>query len=221
MSSIDHKKNIDKQVTIDSLINLDQAIFVAFEQAQQALDNLEVPIGCSILDTCTGEILCKGRNRTNETRNASRHAEIEALEQLFSIYQNKKSLATKARDLSLIVTIEPCIMCIAALRLAGITSVYIGAMNERFGGCGSIISAHTSAYMSDLPEAQVTLLKNKQWRVKAVMLLRQFYMNQNKSAPMPRKKVNRVLKEFIIKSDEEVEKGEEHKDTKSKENKNF
>lgn len=38
------------------------------------------------------------------------------------------------------VTCEPCIMCAGALSLVGIRHVYYGCSNDRFGGCGSILS---------------------------------------------------------------------------------
>lgn len=40
------------------------------------------------------------------------------------------------------VTCEPCIMCAAALREVKIKRVVFGCRNDRFGGCGSILSVH-------------------------------------------------------------------------------
>ena len=45
---------------------------------------------------------------------------------------------------SLYVTCEPCIMCAGALALLGVQHVYYGCKNDRFGGCGSIMSLHES-----------------------------------------------------------------------------
>lgn len=42
----------------------------------------------------------------------------------------------------LYVTIEPCIMCAAALSLLGVGQVIYGAPNDKFGGCGSILKVH-------------------------------------------------------------------------------
>jgi tRNA(Arg) A34 adenosine deaminase TadA len=44
----------------------------------------------------------------------------------------------------LYVTVEPCIMCASALALIGIGQVYYGCCNDKFGGCGSILSIHQS-----------------------------------------------------------------------------
>lgn len=51
---------------------------LALEQAKDALVNLEVPVGCVIV--ADGEVIASGRNRTTETRNATRHAEMEAID---------------------------------------------------------------------------------------------------------------------------------------------
>ena len=43
-------------------------------------------------------------------------------------------------ELILFVTVEPCIMCTEALNIMGIKHVYFGQYNDRFGGCGSVLS---------------------------------------------------------------------------------
>ncbi|PJF18955.1 hypothetical protein PSACC_01228 [Paramicrosporidium saccamoebae] len=159
--------------------------------AKEALAVNEVPIGCVIVDP-TGKIVAKGRNRTNETRNATRHAEFEALDTLLSS-MDASEVQEKMSELSLYVTIEPCIMCAAALRRVGLLRVYFGSYNERFGGCGSIIPVHNS-YLVD-PPLEVALLV--EWRAECVGLLRMFYMRENERAPMPRKKSKRVLKPVL------------------------
>jgi tRNA-specific adenosine deaminase 2 len=160
----------------------------AFKLALEALDVGEVPIGCAFVDPADNQVVAVGRNRTNETGNATRHAEIEAIDQLVA-----KGI-TDLSGLSLFVTVEPCIMCAAALRMLRAKQVFFGCFNERFGGCGSIMSAH--------------IMQLKQWPIldakpadkdsarRAVLLLRRFYMRENERAPTPRKKSNRILKDY-------------------------
>ena len=38
-------------------------------------------------------------------------------------------------------------MCASALSQLGIRKVYFGAFNEKFGGCGSILSIHSDTYL--------------------------------------------------------------------------
>jgi tRNA-specific adenosine deaminase 2 len=51
------------------------------------------------------------------------------------------------------VTCEPCIMCASALAQVGIRRVVFGCRNDRFGGCGSILSLHSSS-SSEPPEGE-------------------------------------------------------------------
>ena len=51
----------------------------AFIQADEALAAGEVPVGCIFV--FEGEIIARGRNTVNETRNATRHAEMNCMDQ--------------------------------------------------------------------------------------------------------------------------------------------
>ncbi|KAG8373967.1 hypothetical protein BUALT_Bualt11G0081100 [Buddleja alternifolia] len=120
---------------------------LALEQAKLALDSLEVPVGCVIIED--QKVISSGRNRTTETRNATRHAEMEAIDALLEQWQKngstREEVALKFSKCSLYVTCEPCIMCAAALSIIGIKEVYYGCGNDKFGGCGSILSLHTDS----------------------------------------------------------------------------
>jgi tRNA-specific adenosine deaminase 2 len=84
-------------------------------------------------------------------------------------------------------------MCAAALRRVGLTKVYFGCYNERFGGCGSIIPVHTDYIKEGIdPTLEITLLK--EYRKDCIELLRQFYMLENERAPIPKKKAKRIFK---------------------------
>ncbi|KAK2195865.1 bifunctional Cytidine and deoxycytidylate deaminase domain/Cytidine deaminase-like [Babesia duncani] len=64
------------------------------------------------------------------------------------------NLMPSIREHALFVTCEPCIMCACALQIIGIfkafdlnynpglCNVYYGCNNDKFGGCGSILSLH-------------------------------------------------------------------------------
>ncbi|KAJ6363145.1 hypothetical protein OIU78_003347 [Salix suchowensis] len=167
---------------------------LAIEQAKDALNSLEVPVGCVIAED--GKVIASGRNRTTETRNggvipkkkkkrvdviwtrigdcisiealktsnlpslATRHAEMEAIDALLEQWQKSglsvSEVAEKFSACSLYVTCEPCIMCAAALSILGIKEVYYGCANDKFGGCGSILSLHSSS--SKLPNRSFRLL---------------------------------------------------------------
>jgi tRNA-specific adenosine deaminase 2 len=81
--------------------------------------------------------------QNNLTTQATRHAELEAIDAIFS----DKTLIPKMipyplSTTTLYVTVEPCIMCAAALRQLGIKEVFYGCSNDRFGGCGSVLGVN-------------------------------------------------------------------------------
>jgi tRNA-specific adenosine deaminase 2 len=152
---------------------------LALDQAQEAYEEGEVPVGCVFV--YQGQVVAKGRNRTNETLNATAHAELVALKTMNSL--------VRTSQMDLYVTVEPCLMCASALRQVGIKHVYFGCKNDKFGGCGTVFSLHNG--ISPYPEYPVThgILAEE-----AIMLLRKFYIRENDHAPVPRKKTNRTLK---------------------------
>ncbi|ESQ39499.1 hypothetical protein EUTSA_v10001035mg [Eutrema salsugineum] len=169
---------------------------LALHQAKLALEALEVPVGCVILED--GKVIASGRNRTNETRNATRHAEMEAVDQLVGEWRKNglspSQIAEKFSKCVLYVTCEPCIMCASALSFLGIKEVYYGCANDKFGGCGSILSLHLgNSQPSDIPEEAQ---RGKGYKCKggimadeAVSLFKCFYEQGNPSAPKPHRPV--------------------------------
>lgn len=164
---------------------------LAIDQAELALTESEVPIGCVIVHI-NGELLGSGRNRTNVSFNATRHAELEAIEQILG---SGKYGPEVFKDCHLYVTCEPCIMCASLLRRLQFRHVYFGCWNERFGGCGTVLSIHNDPLPAPasgcedsgsddsvveggklLPVLQCT---GGLRREEAILLLRRFYLQEN------------------------------------------
>ena len=57
----------------------EQFMSIAFQQSEEALRSGEVPIGCCFVSE-EGEVIATGRNEVNLTKNATRHAEMVALD---------------------------------------------------------------------------------------------------------------------------------------------
>ncbi|TYJ40136.1 hypothetical protein E1A91_A04G118700v1 [Gossypium mustelinum] len=163
---------------------------LAIHQAKLASESLEVPVGCVIIKD--GELIALGRNRTTETRNATRHAEMEAIDNLLEMWQrdglSKAEVAKNFSQCILYVTCEPCIMCAAALSFLGIKEVYYGCANEKFGGCGSILSLHSSysePFISDKVPQRGFKCTGGLMSSEAISLFRSFYEQGNPNAPKP------------------------------------
>uniref|UniRef100_A0A8C4QQU3 CMP/dCMP-type deaminase domain-containing protein n=1 Tax=Eptatretus burgeri TaxID=7764 RepID=A0A8C4QQU3_EPTBU len=122
-------------------------------------------------------VVCRGSNEVNVTKNATRHAELVAADEVLSWCQ-KQSLAPDSvfPHTTLYVTVEPCIMCTAALRFLRIKAVVYGCRNERFGGCGSVLSVHSD----NLPNTGKSYQCISGHRAQeAVDMLKSFYRGQN------------------------------------------
>ena len=57
----------------------EQFMSVAFQQSEEALRSGEVPIGCCFVSEA-GLVIATGRNEVNLTKNATRHAEMVAID---------------------------------------------------------------------------------------------------------------------------------------------
>ncbi|GAB2274976.1 tRNA(adenine34) deaminase [Dionaea muscipula] len=165
---------------------------LAIHEAKHALQRLEVPVGCVIVED--GQVIASGSNRTNETRNATRHAEMEAFDTLFEQWQkdglSKPEVAKKISNCTLFVTCEPCIMCAGALSFLGIKQVFYGCANEKFGGCGSVLSLHSSS--SEPPNLHGRMgfkCTGGIMASEAISLFRTFYEQGNPNAPNPHRPV--------------------------------
>ncbi|RHY24649.1 hypothetical protein DYB32_008757 [Aphanomyces invadans] len=111
-----------------------------------ALDRGEVPVGCVFV--LNNEVIGRGGNRTNELFNATKHAELVAID---AILEEEAYTSSTFRECTLYdcryVTCEPCIMCAAALALLHVKRVVFGCHNDRFGGNGSILSLQDAKYV--------------------------------------------------------------------------
>eukprot|EP00850_Spirogloea_muscicola_P008283 SM000044S15930 [mRNA] locus=s44:3217:4717:- [translate_table: standard] len=100
---------------------------MALDESRAALARAEVPVGCVIVHH--DEVIGRGSNRTNETRNATRHAEMEAFDDLLK--QWRTSGASRQEDLAALLRDSEL--------YAGLRKVYFGCANYRFGGCGAVL----------------------------------------------------------------------------------
>ncbi|OIR57571.1 MAG: tRNA specific adenosine deaminase [Amphiamblys sp. WSBS2006] len=159
----------------------------AFLLAEQSLADKEVPVGCVFVDELQKKIVARGRNRPMQTRDATRHAEMEALD----VYVAGR----RCSQLVVYVTVEPCIMCAAALKYLGeVTRVVFGCFNTKFGGCGSVLDLSREELGGCGVFEGVHAREHEE---RAVVLLREFYTCENTHAPRPKKKTRRVVKPFI------------------------
>ena len=113
---------------------------IAFELAREAFDDGEAPVGCVVVDR-SGAVIGSGRNRREKEKNATAHAELEAISGAC------RALGDWRLDgCSLYVTLEPCPMCAGAVIMSRLSKVFYGARDELTGSCGSVINLFMESY---------------------------------------------------------------------------
>jgi len=105
----------------------------ALTEAQIAMDvSGDVPVGAVIV-SASGEIIARGRNEKELSVDPTAHAEIVAIREASSVLGD-----WRLKDMTLVVTLEPCVMCAGAIQAARITKVVFGAWDEKVGASGSL-----------------------------------------------------------------------------------
>jgi len=107
----------------------------ALDQAEHALAEGEFPVGCVMV--YQGKILVTGSRKgtIGAARNEIDHAEMVALRRLIEI-EDKIDPA----KITVFCTMEPCLMCYAALILAGVGEIVFAYEDAMGGGTGCELS---------------------------------------------------------------------------------
>lgn len=104
---------------------------MAIKEAKKAELIDEVPIGAVIVKD--GKVIARAHNKKESKNQATRHAEIEAIEKA-----TKKVNNWWLEDCDIYVTLEPCAMCAGALINSRLRNIYFGAYDKKAGCCGSL-----------------------------------------------------------------------------------
>jgi tRNA(Ile)-lysidine synthase len=123
------------------------AMTEALELAHEAFAAGEVPVGAVVIRRLESDVLPskitvkfkvvgRGRNRSRQGSDMTLHAELEAI--------RDASLNLKTAHLSdctLVVTLEPCLMCLGAMLESRISKVVFAARNPKNGALGGVMDA--------------------------------------------------------------------------------
>ena len=109
-------------------VNNSHAFFMrqALDEAQQALQRDEVPVGAVIV--CNDRIIARGHNLTETLNDVTAHAEMQAITAAANFLGGKYLTGC-----TLYVTLEPCVMCAGALGWSQISRIVYGAADEKRG----------------------------------------------------------------------------------------
>jgi tRNA(adenine34) deaminase len=102
----------------------------ALAEAARAGAHDDVPIGCVIV--ADGAVIGSGENRRELDHDPTAHAEIVALREAA-----RQRGHWRLDDVTVYVTLEPCVMCAGALVNARVARLVMGALDEKAGAVGS------------------------------------------------------------------------------------
>jgi tRNA(adenine34) deaminase len=111
----------------DDLLVWEPFMRKALRLADMAEGHGDVPVGAVLVDG-DGEILGQGENRTIVDSDPTAHAEILALRQACARVGNHR-----LTDAVLVVTLEPCVMCLGAVIQARLAGVVFAATDPKAG----------------------------------------------------------------------------------------
>lgn len=105
---------------------------VALDEARACLDTGDVPVGAVVL-SASGDVLGLGRNEREAAGDPTAHAEVLALRAAARAHGE-----WRLSGCTLVVTLEPCVMCAGATVAARVQRLVFGAWDERYGAAGSL-----------------------------------------------------------------------------------
>lgn len=139
-------------------------VLKALEQAQNAANCDETPVGAVLVDK-SGELIACGYNQPITTLDPTAHAEIVVIREAAKRLQNYRLV-----DTTLYVTLEPCAMCVGALVQARVARIVFGALEPKTGAIQSAFQIFQSAQFNHNPKISAGVLA-----VECSALISQFF----------------------------------------------
>jgi len=125
----------------------DDAMRIALEEARLAGDAGEVPVGAVVVHN--GEVIARRHNEREVTGDPTAHAEVLALRDA------SEALGRwRLDDCTLVVTLEPCIMCAGALVNARIGKLVYGAADLKGGATASLYNVMSDPRVNHNPPVE-------------------------------------------------------------------
>ncbi|WP_353988618.1 tRNA adenosine(34) deaminase TadA [Ruicaihuangia caeni] len=105
---------------------------LAIDEARATSASEDVPVGAVIVDA-KGDIIATARNERELHHDPTAHAEIVAIRRAAAALDD-----WHLDGCTLVVTLEPCVMCAGAILSARLPRVVFGAWDEKAGAAGSV-----------------------------------------------------------------------------------
>ncbi len=122
------------------------AMRLALDEADAAGPAGDVPVGAVVLGP-DGEVLARAHNEREAAGDPTAHAEVLALRRAAAVTGE-----WRLTGCTLVVTLEPCVMCAGALVQSRVERVVFGAPDEKAGAAGSLWDLVRDRRLNHRPE---------------------------------------------------------------------
>ncbi|MFF4181624.1 tRNA adenosine(34) deaminase TadA [Streptomyces sp. NPDC001691] len=127
----------------------------ALAGAVQAESAGDVPVGAVVLAP-DGSLLASGHNEREATGDPTAHAEVLAIRRAA-----RRTGEWRLTGCTLVVTLEPCVMCAGAIVQSRIDRVVYGARDEKAGAAGSLWDLVRDQRLNHRPEVVSGVLEEE------------------------------------------------------------
>jgi len=122
---------------------MQQALALAAFAASTSAD---VPVGAVIIDE-SGNVIAQAANMREAQHDPTAHAEVLAIR-----WAAERLGTWRLDNATLIVTLEPCVMCAGAIVLSRLSRVVFGAWDPKAGAAGSLFDILRDRRLNHRPE---------------------------------------------------------------------
>ncbi|WMD10255.1 tRNA adenosine(34) deaminase TadA [Streptomyces sp. FXY-T5] len=120
---------------------------LALDEAADAVQGGDVPVGAVVLAPDGTTVLAAGHNEREAGGDPTAHAELLALRRAAAALG-----AWRLAGCTLVVTLEPCTMCAGAIQQSRVDRLVYGARDEKAGAAGSLWDLVRDRRLNHRPE---------------------------------------------------------------------
>jgi tRNA(adenine34) deaminase len=137
------------------MTSYDVAMRAALDEARDAMESGDVPIGAVVLDP-DGTVIGRGHNVRERDSDPTGHAEVVAIRAAAAVVGQ-----WRLNGCTLVVTLEPCTMCAGAIVLARLDRLVFAAYDDKAGAVGSLWDVVRDRRLNHRPEVVSGLLADE------------------------------------------------------------
>jgi tRNA(adenine34) deaminase len=147
-------------------MTFEEAMRVALDEARTAALHGDVPVGAVVIHE--GNIIAQRHNERELTGDPTAHAEVLALRDA-----SQKIGDWRLDECTLVVTLEPCVMCAGAAQSSRIGRLVYGAANFEAGATASLYNVMSDPRLGHNPPVEHGLLAEE-----SAALLKEFFQQR-------------------------------------------